>query len=309
MSRKLFVPVSVIVMLVLALVVVRFFREPVPEQEAPVVGSVAGNTVTGPLEQAPLSPAAPPLPPASSMIMTSGDGADLPVSDVEPPSGEAPSSVASVTGEVSSGAAVVTEAPRPPVPAAEKTEAENRPGVAGTEGAASVSDPGTPAAPTGAARPAASPAPEAAPAASAKPAPEKAPAATPSAGQPRRNDEEMTRKPGTLVTESSLPARAGSPVITSARLTMDGDVVTLRLSGSQQLKGSAFLLREPDRVVLDLEGSWRVEAPRVPSNRMVKALRVGGQAEATRLVFDMKVKPVKAWVTQVDARTLELRIR
>ena len=116
-------------------------------------------------------------------------------------------------------------------------------------------------------------------------------------------------KPGTLVTKSSLPAKAGGQVVTSAVLTMDGDVVTLNLKGTSAMRGKTFMLVEPDRVVLDIEGDWKVEAPRVPSNRMVRALRVGSQDTATRLVFDMRVKPVKVKVTNPDADSLELTIR
>lgn len=116
-------------------------------------------------------------------------------------------------------------------------------------------------------------------------------------------------KPGTLVTRSSLPAQAGKQVVTSSTLTMDGDVITLRLEANSALKGKAFILASPDRVVLDLSGDWKLTAPRVPSNRMLRELRVGAREEGTRLVFDMKVKPNKATLKQVGSRILELRIR
>lgn len=116
-------------------------------------------------------------------------------------------------------------------------------------------------------------------------------------------------KPGTLVTKSSLPAKAGVRVVESATLTMDGDVVTLNLRGVAPMRGKSFMLTGPDRVVLDIDGDWKVEAPRVPSNRMVRSLRVGTQDKATRLVFDMRVTPLKVKVTNPTPDSLELTIR
>jgi hypothetical protein len=85
--------------------------------------------------------------------------------------------------------------------------------------------------------------------------------------------------------------------------------VTLRLEGNAPLRGNAFLLADPDRVVLDIAGTWKVEAPRVISNRMVRSLRAGSRESATRLVFDMRVRPRRATLNQINAETVELSIR
>jgi hypothetical protein len=110
------------------------------------------------------------------------------------------------------------------------------------------------------------------------------------------------------VTRTSLPSTGGN-VVTSAVLTMDGNVVTLRLEGNAPLKGNAFLLADPDRAELDLAGVWEVSPPRVSSNRMIRSLRAGERENATRLVFDMRVKPRRITLEQVSPRILELRIR
>lgn len=116
-------------------------------------------------------------------------------------------------------------------------------------------------------------------------------------------------RPGTIVTRGTLPAQSGKQVVTSSTLTMDGDVVTLRLEANSPIKGKSFILASPDRVVLDLSESWKLAAPRVPSNRMLRELRVGAREDGIRLVFDMRVKPSSATVKQISSKVLELRIR
>lgn len=183
----------------------------------------------------------------------------------------------------------------PTVPAPEKIEPAAQSAPSSTSDKPEVTPPSASAGPEVEGKPASSPASAPTPA---------APAASDKGGKA-----DKPLKPGTLVTKSSLPAKAGGQVVTSAVLTMDGDVVTLNLKGTSAMRGKTFMLVEPDRVVLDIEGDWKVEAPRVPSNRMVRALRVGSQDTATRLVFDMRVKPVKVKVTNPDADSLELTIR
>lgn len=324
MSRKVVLFSSALIMLVLALVVARVFREPLPQEEVAVVG----GSVSGPLQTTPVQSLTSPLPPAEAMVMTSGDAASdaLPVTTVEPARSDNPAHVATLVRDAPSGPGMVTEPPAAPaVPAAALGETAAEPANASAAPASSAVPPAAedktvpassetpPSAPM-----AASPTPAAPAAADASaPAPAK-PVAEPARSVVADNEPvasqtgkpaEKPLKPGTLVTRSSLPAKAGSKVVTSATLTMDGDVVTLRLQGTAAMQGKTFLLSGPDRVVLDVVGDWKMEAPRVPSNRMVRALRVGSQGTATRLVFDMKVKPVKARVTNVVPDTLELTIR
>ena len=69
------------------------------------------------------------------------------------------------------------------------------------------------------------------------------------------------------------------------------------------------MLPSPDRVVLDIAGDWKLAVPRVPSNRMLRELRLGARGDGIRLVADMRVKPNKATLKQAGSRVLELRIR
>ena len=72
--------------------------------------------------------------------------------------------------------------------------------------------------------------------------------------------------------------------------------------------GHYSILKEPERVVLDLAGNWELEVPRVPSNRLIKAVRVGQHEDKTRLVFDMKTEG-KVALVPLNRNSLELRIQ
>lgn len=323
MNRKWFLVLCAVIMLALALVVARVFREPLPplagDMEAPV-----GDSVSGPLQTAPTAALPSPLPSPEAMIMRSGDSAPLPVTTVEPQAA-APTGVAPVVRDGTSGAGTITEPPAPPstpepttsAPAREASAADTPPvAPLSSSPEQAVPAPSAPdaqtSAPSGQERtPSVQTAP--APSAPSQAAPDSAPQSvatpspSPSAAPDTKSDQPL--KPGTLVTKSSLPAKAGSRVVSAATLTMDGDVVTLNLRGGTAMRGKTFILTGPDRVVLDIEGDWKVEAPRVPSNRMVRSLRVGAQNTSTRLVFDMRVKPVKVQVTNPAPDCLELTIR
>ncbi len=344
MSRKWVLFLSAVIMLALALVVARVFREPLPPLSGEETAQV-GDSVSGPLQAAPQASLPAPLPSPDAMIMSSGDSGDLPVTHVEPQV-EEPTGVAPVVRDSTFGSAQVTEPPvssavpadvkseagdksassspalpspaypvpeidenqAPAVPVPEKIEPVLQAAPPSASAKSETTPPSAPAGSEGGDKPAPSSSGSAPRVAdSPAPAPAAAPAAPSAPDKVGKADKPL--KPGTLVTKSSLPAKAGGRVVTAAVLTMDGDVVTLNLQGTSAMRGKTFMLAGPDRVVLDIEGNWKVEAPRVPSNRMVRALRVGSQGSATRLVFDMKVKPVKVKVTNPDSDSLELTIR
>ena len=97
-------------------------------------------------------------------------------------------------------------------------------------------------------------------------------------------------------------------VVTSARFAMQGSQIKLILQGNAPMVGHYFTLENPDRVVLDLAGNWEVQVPKVPSNRLVRAVRVGHHEDKTRIVFDMKVQG-KAALVPLNRNALELRIQ
>ncbi len=108
-----------------------------------------------------------------------------------------------------------------------------------------------------------------------------------------------------IITATRMIPREGATVL-HARMTMDGNRVRLLLTGSQEMKGSTFILENPNRVVFDILGKWQINVPRLVSNRMVKNIRVGFTDTHTRLVFDLKL-PVKASnVKQMSDKSIEL---
>jgi hypothetical protein len=110
------------------------------------------------------------------------------------------------------------------------------------------------------------------------------------------------------VLASDDPAKTYDRVVTSAKFSMKGSLIKLTLRGNSPMIGHFYVLEDPDRVVLDLAGNWQIEVPKVPSNRLIGAVRVGQHEDKTRLVFDMK-NPGKAALVPLNRNALELRIQ
>jgi hypothetical protein len=102
---------------------------------------------------------------------------------------------------------------------------------------------------------------------------------------------------------------AGQKAISRTRLEIGSRAAAFRLTGVSALKGKAFALREPDRVVLDLDGSWGVSLAKTPANGLIKSVRAGSQGANTRLVFDLYNAPKSFKLVHIEPRTLELQMR
>ncbi len=158
---------------------------------------------------------------------------------------------------------------------------------------------------------------------------ERAPAAAP---QKDSADAARTRKPAAAEKKPAPAPRAEKPkgnaadraladikgqknasqpfdrVVTSARFVMEGSLIKLVLRGNSPMVGHFSQLKDPERVVLDLAGSWNIQVPRVPSNRLIQAVRLGRHDDKTRLVFDLKTEG-KAALVPLTRNSLELHIR
>lgn len=104
------------------------------------------------------------------------------------------------------------------------------------------------------------------------------------------------------------PAQRYERVVTSAKFSMKGSLIKLVLQGNAPMVGHYSILGNPDRVVLDLAGNWEITVPRVPSNRLIQAVRVGQHDDKTRIVFDMKTMGRVALVP-LNRNSLELSIQ
>ena len=144
----------------------------------------------------------------------------------------------------------------------------------------------------------------------AKPATEESSAGKEAAPAPVQQKKETAAEPAPAPAQEKK-AQAEEPFVrevTSAKFVMQGSLIKLVLRGNASMVGHYSVLKNPNRVVLDLAGSWKIEVPRVPSNRLIKAVRVGHHDDKTRLVFDMKTTG-KVALVPLNRNALELHIR
>lgn len=88
-----------------------------------------------------------------------------------------------------------------------------------------------------------------------------------------------------------------------------GDMVIVRMEGSEALNAKTMHFKGPDRLVVDLPGTWAIKAPGVPANKYVSNIRIGKQTDKTRIVIDLKQAPGGVNFVKSGAATLEARIR
>ena len=101
----------------------------------------------------------------------------------------------------------------------------------------------------------------------------------------------------------------GAKNITNIIVYATQEGATLRLGGDSPFVYKSLLLRDPDRFVLDFEGQWNVNIPGIPQNKIVKAIRVGQQADSTRMVIDLHRAPVSYRLIKASPQRLDVRLR
>lgn len=81
----------------------------------------------------------------------------------------------------------------------------------------------------------------------------------------------------------------------------------LRIEGDGPLPAKYFILSQPERLVVDLPGSWKeLKNPPIPSNKLVKTIRIGRQGNADRLVLDLSAPVKKHELTRVNDSRVEI---
>ena len=108
---------------------------------------------------------------------------------------------------------------------------------------------------------------------------------------------------------SAKQTRGGSKNITNIVVYATQEGATLRLAGDKPLEYTSMLLRGPDRLVIDFEGQWNVHVPALPANRLIKAIRVGRQADSTRMVIDLHRAPASHRLVKTSPQGLDVRLR
>lgn len=109
-----------------------------------------------------------------------------------------------------------------------------------------------------------------------------------------------------LKTHTILAPKKNANTIIYTELLMDGNQVGLVLEGDKPIKPKTFRLQNPDRVVVDIEGSWIIKLPRLISNRMVKEIRSNMQKDKTRIVFDLKTPVTSSLLYRIHSRKYQL---
>ncbi len=110
---------------------------------------------------------------------------------------------------------------------------------------------------------------------------------------------EASRKESTLPSSLTAPAKPVvqkapvKPAKTIKKITVMrvADGTTVRLDSSEIPQYKTMRLTSPERLVLDLDGAWKLRAPGVPPNNFVSNVRIGDHKEGTRIVIDLKKVP------------------
>lgn len=86
----------------------------------------------------------------------------------------------------------------------------------------------------------------------------------------------------------------GSGTIKDLSLHFSGNAMYLTVEGNSPLPLKFFTLPSPDRLVIDLPGTWKgLKPPVLPSNQLVKSARIGRFKDADRIVLDLS-RPLKS---------------
>jgi hypothetical protein len=81
-------------------------------------------------------------------------------------------------------------------------------------------------------------------------------------------------------------------VLKDISMQFAGQNMLLRIEADTPFPCRAFVLNNPDRMVIDLPGVWKgIKAPNVPQNRLIRAVRTGAQPAGPRIVLDLSGSP------------------
>ena len=121
----------------------------------------------------------------------------------------------------------------------------------------------------------------------------------------------MEKKALLKTVSTSAPGKLaqGDKAIIWTTLETGPKSVVFRFTGAAALQGKGFRLNDPERYVVDLEGGWGFELPKLPANPLVMGIRAGKQGANTRLVFDLAKALDNCRIVKINPETLEVRIR
>lgn len=303
---KALVVVGCIMLALAAMAVMELKRESSTTPEGQIV--TGAISMTAPSATEPAAPAAPvnpaslpgtsdatPQAPKNGALVSLDDGTLRP--DNTAPETVAPTSpVAPATAPPAAPATVAESAKSPQIPAATAEPAKTEPAKEAPATAEPV---------------------KAEPAKTAPAKPEKAQEAVKT--EPNKAEQVKTEqaedksesgKPDLKAIDTAGPAKVepGQKAIVWTRLELADKSAVFRMSGAEKLEAKAFVLPDPDRYVVDLQGEWAMRLPTVPTNSFIKKIRVGKQGNNTRMVIDLSGTR-NCQMVRINPTTLEFRIR
>lgn len=126
------------------------------------------------------------------------------------------------------------------------------------------------------------------------------------ASRPEQPAAQSASRPARQVPATASVSR-GRGSIVELSLQFRGRGMALVIEGDGPLPARHFVLTAPDRLVVDLPGSWRnLKAPAVPSNNLVKSVRLGRHDDADRLVLDLKTKLKSNSINRISDKKVEV---
>ncbi|MDD2967355.1 MAG: AMIN domain-containing protein [Desulfovibrionaceae bacterium] len=167
------------------------------------------------------------------------------------------------------------------------------------------------AAPAAAPQPKAAPAPKAAPQHQAQP---KAQAQHQAAPQPRAQAQHQAAPapkaaPTAQSNKAKEPAKAAAGVISGIRVVPNSTGAQVHIKANAPVHYTSSRMSNPERLVIDLQGKWKIKAPGVPKNSAVSNVRIAKWEKTTRIVLDLKKKNAAVQWEKSDPAHLTVKIK
>ncbi len=88
-----------------------------------------------------------------------------------------------------------------------------------------------------------------------------------------------------------------------------GDGVTIRFDSNKMPTYHYSHLNSPERLVVDLDGAWKIRPQGAGKNPFVSNIRIGEHREGTRIVFDLQKAPSSIRFLKYGTTGLDIRLR
>ena len=133
--------------------------------------------------------------------------------------------------------------------------------------------------------------------------PEQKPEVKPEQGPEQGPEQKPEQKP-----EPAQTSPGSIHKMESMKFEYQNTDMLLILSADSEFDYKSFQLTSPERLVIDVIGTWNgIESPTVPSNRLINSIRNGKTDKGYRIVLDLK-EPPKGYETKRDGNKVTVRV-